>query len=472
MLVCLLSTSIGWRQDRAAFDKCLNSLSTGKQPGPDEIPNEIIKAAPALLQDCLHLLMMVMWATGCTPDGWKESYTVLLYKNKGTILELEYYRRIGLENTLYKFWTKVVQGVFAAYADKHRILSQEQGGFRAHCNTIHQLEVHTMLLEDARLNGQDIFTLMVDLKEAFDTINHQKMYQIMQDLGYPSDAVQVVKGLYENAFTQVVTPYGNTPPIQVQRGTLQRDSLSPFLFILYLEPLLRWLSVGARGYQPGVLKRHSGLVTVGSNAYADDVTLYTGGHSNLSLQADKVSSFASWGNLTISQTKTIATAALYKRQPSKPFDKVLVQRLISTIKMQGKAIVAHDPKEPYKLLGVWFTMDLNWKKQFQETCSALRKMAGHLGNCYNSQAQKLLALQTCLKAKARYPFPLMCCNERELAELDRVMDSVVRIAYKLPKGTPTAMIREDLAYGRWTRQHISDSGIHSCGRQELDTCPC
>ena len=205
--------------------------------------------------------------------------------------------------------------------------------------------------------------------------------------------------------------------------------------------------MGARGYQPGVLKRHSGLVTFGSNAYADDVTLYTGGHSNLSLQADKVSSYASWGNLTISQTKTIATAALYKRQPSKPFDKGLVQRLISTIKMQGKPIMAHDPKEPYKLLGVWFTMDLNWKKQFQETCSALRKMAGHMGNCYNSQAQKLLALQTCLKAKARYPFPLLCYNERELAELDRVMDSVVRIAYKLPKGTPTAMIREDLAYG-------------------------
>ena len=42
----------------------------------------------------------------------------------------------------------------------------------------------------------------------------------------------------------------------------------------------------------------------------------------------------------------------------------------------------------------------------------------------------------------------MCYNERELEELDRVMDSVImRIAYKLPKGTPTAMIREDLAYG-------------------------
>ena len=108
-----------------------------------------------------------------------------------------------------------------------------------------------MVLEDARLNGQDIFTLMVDLKEAFDTINHQKMYQIMQDLLYPRDAVQVVRGLYENAFTQVVTPHRNTPPIKVQRGTLQGDSLSPFLFILYLEPLLRWLSVGQEATSKG-----------------------------------------------------------------------------------------------------------------------------------------------------------------------------------------------------------------------------
>ena len=174
---------------------------------------------------------MIMWATGCTPHKWKESYTVLSYKNKGNILELDYYRRIGLENTMYKLWTKVVQGVFASYADKHHKLSQEQGGFRAHRNTIQQLEIHTMLLEDARLTGQDIFLLLVDLKEAFDTIDHHKMYKILNDLGYPADAVHVVRGLYESAFTTVVTPHGTTAPIKVQRGTLQGDSLSPFLFI-------------------------------------------------------------------------------------------------------------------------------------------------------------------------------------------------------------------------------------------------
>jgi hypothetical protein len=65
-----------------------------------------------------------------------------------------------------------------------------------------------------------------------------------------TDAIEVVKNLYSNAITSIHTPYGDTPPIKMERGTIQGDSLSPFLFILYLEPLLRWLRVGARGYVP------------------------------------------------------------------------------------------------------------------------------------------------------------------------------------------------------------------------------
>ena len=434
-------------QDKAEFHRCINNLSTGKQPGPDEIPNEIIKAAPALLKDCLYMLIQAMWATGITPERWKESYTILIFKNKGTILELDYYRRIGLENTLYKCWTKVVQGAFAAYADKHNILSQEQGGFRAHRNTIHQLETHTMLLEDARLMGQDLFLVMVDLKEAFDTIDHTRMLKVLRDLGYPDDALQVVQGLYHNATTKVATPYGHTAPIRIQRGTLQGDSLSPFLFILYLEPLLRWLSVGARGYQPGVLKNKNPNTTFSNSAYADDLSIYTGGQSNLHIQLAKISSYCTWAGLIISHTKTLATAALYKRLPDKPLDYNTVQRILATIRMQEQPVQIHDPKKPYKLLGIWYTMDLNWTKQWAETKTALKDMAVHLGRSYNTQAQKLRTLQTCLAAKARYAFPLICYTDHALEQLDKTLDKVVRQAYRLPPGTPTAFLREDLNKG-------------------------
>ena len=434
-------------QDKAEYYRAINTLSSGKQPGPDNIPNEIIKAAPALLKDCLYMLLQVMWATGSTPDRWKESYTILIFKNKGTILELDYYRRIGLENTLYKCWTKIVQGVFAAYAEKHHILSQEQGGFRAHRNTIQQLETHTMLLEDARLTEQDIFLVMVDLKEAFDTIDHHRMIKVIRDLGYPEDAIQVVQGLYENASTKVTTPYGHTPAIQIQRGTLQGDSLSPFLFILYLEPLLRWLTVGARGYHPGVLRTLSPGTHFTNTAYADDLSVYTGSQSDLHVQLDKVSAYCTWAGLIISHQKTLATAALYKRLPRKPMDFATVQRILASIRMQNQKVQIHDPRQPYKLLGLWYTMDLKWTKQLLETRAALKDMAAHLHRSYNTQTQKLRTLQTCLAAKARYAFPLMCYSAQDIEKLDKTLDQVVRHAYRLPPGTPTAFLREDLKKG-------------------------
>jgi len=45
-----------------------------------------------------------------------------------------------------------------------------------------------------------------------------------------------------------MTPYDNTPTIPIHKVTLHGDTLSPFLFTIFVEPLLRWLSVVSRGY--------------------------------------------------------------------------------------------------------------------------------------------------------------------------------------------------------------------------------
>ncbi len=60
------------------------------------------------------------------------------------------------------------------------------------------------------------------------------MLWIMYDLGFPTDAIDAVKNLYEDATTQI-----RIQKIPVERGSIQGDTLSPFLFFLYIEPLLR-----------------------------------------------------------------------------------------------------------------------------------------------------------------------------------------------------------------------------------------
>ena len=172
--------------DKHLFNECMRELKNKKAPGPDGITNEVLRTLPPSACRALHGLMQLMWATACTPDCLKPTQTVLAHK-KDSLLDLGNYRRLGLENTVLKLWTKLISKAMADEAEKSGMLSRSQAGFRAKRGTDYQLEMLTMALEDARLSQSDIFLLLINFSEAFDTSNHDKLLQILYDLGYATD---------------------------------------------------------------------------------------------------------------------------------------------------------------------------------------------------------------------------------------------------------------------------------------------
>ena len=226
--------------------------------------------------------MQLCWAEGHVPDRWKESHKVLLYK-KGDPAAVGNYRPIGLLNTVYKLYTAVITDVLAEYAEARGMLSEGQEGFRQARTTARQLQVLTGVIEDSRDRGTDLLVLYVDFVNAFGSVDHRRLLATMRLLGVPEDCLAVVQDLYQGASTAFSTPHGWTAQVPfVGRGTVQGDTLSPLLFILCLEPLLRWLDEGTRGYSFG----HSGE-RIASLAYADDLAVLTGadGHAGPGLEA-------------------------------------------------------------------------------------------------------------------------------------------------------------------------------------------
>jgi hypothetical protein len=96
----------------------------------------------------------------------------------------------------------------------------------------------------------------------------------------PSTFFDTCEQLYGVSTTDYITPYGFTPSIDINRGTVQGDTLSPFLFTLFLEPFLRWLTVGSRGYRPGAPTTNvdptEPTATYPGHGFADDLSLATG----------------------------------------------------------------------------------------------------------------------------------------------------------------------------------------------------
>ena len=122
-----------------------------------------------------------------------------------------------------------------------------QDGFRKHRNTMRALQSSLNVFEDAKLHKENVFALYTDYRNAFNTIDQDKLLQILFDLKFPNVAIDAVRDLYAGACTSVRTPAGITAPVcveSIERGVLKGDTRSPFLFNCFMEPLARWLQAG------------------------------------------------------------------------------------------------------------------------------------------------------------------------------------------------------------------------------------
>ena len=125
------------------------------------------------------------------------------------------------------------------------------------------------MLEDAKFTTQDIYLLYIDFTKVFGSIDHAKLLTIMTDLGSLLDAIKLIGSIYSESYTTITSQYfGKTKSIAITRGTIQGDTFNPFLFIIFLEPLLSWLDQDQLGY---TFKTSS--LTISLAVYVDDLAI-------------------------------------------------------------------------------------------------------------------------------------------------------------------------------------------------------
>ena len=132
------------------------NLANNKAPGPDKIPNIILKNMPENFHKLLFLFFSHCYKQHQIPTSWKTSLTILLYK-KGDPSQFTNHRPIALANTIYKLFTSTLTSILSTYGKKHQILHDSQEGFILERSTSRQLQLIIATLEDARFTKQDIY---------------------------------------------------------------------------------------------------------------------------------------------------------------------------------------------------------------------------------------------------------------------------------------------------------------------------
>ena len=165
-----------------------------------------------------------------------------MYK-KGDPTDSSNYRPLGLCNSLYKLWTSLISTIFA---DEHDLLHNGQEDFRPGRGTQRQIQQLQATYLHAKRSKTDIYTAYIDFSSAFITISHTQLLHAMSMLGFPKDAIQVIRTLHIGASTSITnrSPHFQTLQIDIKQGFIQGDPLSPLIFNTCLDPLLKWLETG------------------------------------------------------------------------------------------------------------------------------------------------------------------------------------------------------------------------------------
>ena len=94
-------------------------------------------------------------------------------------------------------------------------------------------------MEKAREFQKNIYICFIDYAKAFDCVDHNKLWTIHQEMGIPDHLTCLLRNLYAGQEATVRTGYGTIDWFQIGKGVHQGCILSPCLFNLYAEYIMR-----------------------------------------------------------------------------------------------------------------------------------------------------------------------------------------------------------------------------------------
>ena len=154
---------------------------------------------------------------------------------------------------------------------------------------------------------KNVYFCFIDYAKAFDCVDHNKLWKILREMGIPDHLTCLLRNLYAGQEAAVRTGHGTTDWFQIGKGVHQGCILSPCLFNLYAEYIMR---------NAGLEEAQAGIKIAGRNInnliYEDDTTLMVESEEELKslLMKVKEESEKVGLKLNIQKTKIMASGPI------------------------------------------------------------------------------------------------------------------------------------------------------------------
>lgn len=347
------------------------------------------------------------------PPNWKKSVTVLIHK-KGPMDDVTNWRPIALSDTAGKLLCSVLAGRLGAWASRHGILSWAQKGFTPAEGCLEHNFILQEALDDARRRSREVCAAWLDLSNAFGSVPHASLLAALRQAGLNHDQLELVADLYSDSFTAVRHKNGVTPDIPFLAGVRQGCPLSPILFNITMESLLRVVTSRSERYGYPLRGSHVSLL-----AYADDVVLVASCPESLQSQLNLINQAAGWVGLSFKPSKC-ATLHMSRKKV-----------LPTAFHIEGQALAILHDGEHYQHLGV--PTGIHVDQTPRHTIDRLEQEARKIFDSLLAPWQKLQAIRTFITPQLDFHLRTARVQKTAFHGLDKVLKKGAKDTLHLPQ---------------------------------------
>ena len=286
-------TEDGLPIQRGEVEAAMKQMKRGKAIGEDGVAMEMVEALGAWGSEVVMQLANKIYDSGQIPTPMQLSTFITIPKKPGA-MECNKHRTISIMSQLGKIILRVILN---RVRNKIRPeIPEEQYGFVKGKGTANAIFLIRMICERAIEMQRDVFLCFIDYQKAFDTVRHEEMMRMLAQLGIDKKDIRVIRNLYYQQKAAVRVGDELTETVDIKRGVRQGCVMSPDLFTLYGEVIMREIeemegfSIGGRN--------------VNNIRYADDTVLVADSAEKLQALVSEVNRASEEKGLKINREKT------------------------------------------------------------------------------------------------------------------------------------------------------------------------
>ena len=336
----------------------LSKLCKSKATGLDMIFARLLRECADLIADPMCSIFNQSIRSGIFPQEWKCAKVIPLFK-EGNHSDLNNYRPISIVPIVAKVFERIIYDQVYGYLTENNLISSQQSGFRSLHSTV------TALLEATNNwafnidKGSVNAVVFLDLKKAFDTVDHTILLSKLFEYGIRGVAYEWFRSYLDNRNQQCFVNGSLSNSQILTCGIPQGTILGPLLFILYINDLPNCLSNSV------------------ARMYADD--------THLTFASNNIETINDVMNHDLSNVNTWLTANKLTLNSSKTeFMLIGSRQRLGTYDTSPKLIIGGDiinPVSSVKSLGVHIDENLSWNMHIEKIAKKIASGIGAIKRC-------------------------------------------------------------------------------------------